>query len=197
MSMPLKMLFKYASIFPDITLIELLFLINFLCFNLNFASRNLKQNKTQNYILAIKRLSGNKIQDFLKLQFWVSYRISNSFILQMEKLSPRLGKRRAPVNSYSSFHPTRGADGKKETSSLNWTQGSSLLNNTKLKGNQEKWCTSKSLSVDPISVAIIPSPEQITPCLIKWGSGWERRGGMSAHARLHKHNSKLSLIKWN
>lgn len=46
----------------DVTLIVLLFLVNFLCFNLHVASRNTKHNKTQNKILVIKR-------DFLVIKF--------------------------------------------------------------------------------------------------------------------------------
>lgn len=44
------------------TLTVLLFLVNFLCFNLHFASRNPQHNKTQNKISITKR-------DFLVIKF--------------------------------------------------------------------------------------------------------------------------------
>lgn len=50
------------SLLADRTLIVLLFLVNFLCFNLHFASRNPEHNKTQNKISATKR-------DFLVIEF--------------------------------------------------------------------------------------------------------------------------------
>lgn len=63
--------FGYALNLPlaDLTLIVLLFWVNFLCFNLRFASRNPKHSNVPNKILGIHRLPGNKIQDFLKLHF--------------------------------------------------------------------------------------------------------------------------------
>lgn len=50
------------SLLADRTLIVLLFLVNFLCFNLHFASRNPQHNKTQNKISVTKR-------DFLVIKF--------------------------------------------------------------------------------------------------------------------------------
>lgn len=44
------------------TLTVLLFLVNFLCFNLHFASRNPQHNKTQNKISITKK-------DFLVIKF--------------------------------------------------------------------------------------------------------------------------------